>query len=537
MKNEIEATALTDRAQANPRRWAILGVMSLSTFMLMLDNTIVNTALPSMARDLRASTGEMQWIVDGYVLMLAGLLLVGGTIGDIFGRRRWFAAGMSIFGLASVGAGLSTSAEQLIAFRSLQGVGGALVMPATLSIITNVFPREERAKAIGVWTGVSALAMGMGPAFGGYLIDNTGWSSIFFLHVPLVLVALAGLAIVPESRDPRPRSLDVPGAVSGTVTLGALVFGIIGGGEHGWTDTQVLASLSLAAAAGIAFFIVERRAASPMLPMHFFRERDFTAGVVTVGTVFFAIAVVFFFLTQFYQLVQGRSAFEAGLLFLPSAFAMMIGAPISGLVVHRTGPKLLISSAVAVCAVAVALLSLVTADSSTLRIAANLALFGLAGGLGMAPLTDMVMAAVPVDDAGVGSALNDVSRELGAALGIAAVGSFVSSLYRGNVEAALAGTLPRDLVEPAGDGLGVATVLAQSLPADVQSTLIAAAQTGFVDALTTGFIVSAALLLGAAVFAAVAVPGKVRSHQAIDTGDASHVTHLDLAPVLQPAEA
>ncbi len=448
MKTTNEVLEQFEETSGHPRRWAVLGVMSLSTFMLMLDNTIVNTALPSMARDLSASTSQMQWIVDGYVLMLASLLLVGGTIGDIFGRRRLLAIGMGIFGVASIGGGLSNSAEHLIAFRSLQGVGGALVMPATLSIVTNVFPRDERAKAIGIWTGVSALAMGMGPAFGGYLVDHAGWSSIFFLHVPVVLAALAGLTIVPESRDPRPRSLDVPGAIAGTVTLGTLVYGIIAGGEHGWTDTQVLASLTFAAVAGVFFFVIERRASSPMLPMQFFRQRDFTAGVVIVGTVFFAISVVFFFLTQFYQLVQGRSAFEAGLLGLPCAFAMMVGAPISGIAVHRVGPKLLISSAVAVVAVAVALLSQITEDSSTIRIIANLALFGLAGGLGMAPLTDMVMAAVPVDDAGVGSALNDVSRELGSALGIAAVGSFVSSLYRANVEAALSANLPYEMVHP-----------------------------------------------------------------------------------------
>ncbi|MGE0685141.1 MAG: MFS transporter [Dehalococcoidia bacterium] len=533
MKTTNNVLEQFEESSGHPRRWAILAVMSLSIFMLMLDNTIVNTALPSMARDLRASTGEMQWIVDGYVLMLAGLLLVGGTIGDIFGRRRWLTAGMVIFGAASVGAGLATSAEQLIGFRALQGVGGALVMPATLSIITNVFPRDERAKAIGIWTGVSALAMGMGPAFGGYLVDHTGWSSIFFLHVPVVLAALAGLTIVPESRDPRPRALDIPGAITGTITLGTLVYGIIAGGEHGWTDVQVLASLAVSAVAGLLFFIVERRASSPMLPMQFFRERDFTAGVVIVGTVFFAISVVFFFLTQFYQLVQGRSAFEAGLLGLPCAFAMMIGAPISGAVVHRVGPKLLISSAVAVVAVAVALLSQIEADSSTIRIILNLALFGLAGGLGMAPLTDMVMAAVPVDDAGVGSALNDVSRELGSALGIAAVGSFVSSLYRANVEAALAATVPHEVAHPASEGIGVATVLAQSLPADMQSTLLAAAQASFVDAFTTGFIASAVLLGLAAVFAAVVVPGKVRTEQAI--AGASQVVP-DTALILKPIE-
>jgi MFS family permease len=244
----------------HPRRWWVLAVMSLSVFMLMLDNTIVNTALPTIARELRASTEQMQWMIDGYVLMLAGLLLVGGTIGDLFGRRRWFAVGMAIFGLASVGAALSESAAQLIAARALQGVGGALVMPATLSIITNVFPREERAKAIGIWTGVSGLAMGLGPSLGGYLVDHSGWASIFWVHVPVVLAALGGLVVVPESRDAQGRRLDVPGAVSGTVALTGLVFGIIAAGERGWTDARVLGSLAVFAAAALIFAAVERRA-------------------------------------------------------------------------------------------------------------------------------------------------------------------------------------------------------------------------------------------------------------------------------------
>jgi EmrB/QacA subfamily drug resistance transporter len=521
--------------QGEPRRWLILAVMSLSMFMLTLDNTIVNTALPTMARSLQASTGEIQWIVDSYILMLAGLLLVGGTIGDIFGRRRWFAIGMVIFGLASVGGALSNSANQLILFRGLQGVGGALVMPATLSIITNSFARAERAKAIGIWTGVGALAMGAGPAFGGYLVDHSGWSSIFWLHVPIVLTALVGLTVVPESRDLRPRGIDVPGAITGTLTLSALVFGVISAGERGWLDPQVLASLGAALVLGIAFFMIESRAKSPMLPMQFFLEKDFTAGVVTVGVVFFAVAVVFFFLTQFYQLVQGRTAFEAGLLSLPSAIAMMIGAPTSGILVHRIGPKILVTAAVGTVALAVGLLSQLTADTSTLQIAATTALFGLAGGLGLAPLTDMVMASVPVDDAGIGSAMNDVSRELGAALGIAAIGSFVSSLYRDNVEKAFTQGFPPELTDAAGEGIGVATVVAGTLPPEVQATFVTLTQTAFVDAFTIGFMLSAMLLATTAVFAAVLVPSKFRAEQ-MESGNTLAESPLALVPSGRAAE-
>jgi MFS family permease len=229
----------------------VLGVMSLSILMVFLDNTIVNTALSAISRELEASTPTLQWVVDSYALILAGLLLLGGTIGDRFGRRRWMLAGMSVFGLAAVGAALSPNTEVLIAFRALQGLGAALVMPATLSILTDVFPREERAMAIGIWTGVGALGVGRGPAFGGDLVDNVGWASVFWMYIPFVLASLAGtLAIVPESRDQRTRSLDIPGGVLATAGLLALVYAIIRGSEVGWASAEI-------------FYLVHRRGWRP----------------------------------------------------------------------------------------------------------------------------------------------------------------------------------------------------------------------------------------------------------------------------------
>jgi MFS family permease len=244
----------TGAAAAEPRdsrRWWVLGVMSLSILMVFLDNTIVNTALSAISRELEASTPTLQWVVDSYTLILAGLLLLGGTIGDRFGRRRWMLAGMSVFGLAAVGAALSPNTEVLIAFRALQGLGAALVMPATLSILTDVFPREERAMAIGIWTGVGALGVGRGPAFGGDLVDNVGWASVFWMYIPFVLASLAGtLAIVPESRDQRTRSLDIPGGVLATAGLLALVYAIIRGSEVGWASAEI-------------FYLVHRRGWRP----------------------------------------------------------------------------------------------------------------------------------------------------------------------------------------------------------------------------------------------------------------------------------
>ncbi|MGE5595789.1 MAG: DHA2 family efflux MFS transporter permease subunit [Hyphomicrobiales bacterium] len=495
----------------HPRRWWILGVVSFAAFTLFADNTIVNTALPSIARDLDASTSHLQWIVDSYVLMLAGLLLVGGTIGDLFGRRRWFDAGLAIFGLGAAVAALSNSSEQLILGRAIQGVGGALIMPATLSIITNVFPPRERAKAIGIWTGVTGLAMGFGPALGGYVVDATDWQTVFWLHIPAVTLTLAGSLVIPESRDPRTRGLDLPGAISGTAALTALVFGIIKAGEAGWTAPVVGGAFLLAGIAGLAFVLIETRTANPMLPLHFFKQRQFAASVVIIGLVFFSVSVTFFFLTQFYQFVQGRTAFEAGLLGIPSAIAMGVGAPLSGLLVKRVGPKVLVVAAMMSCAFGLSLLSLVDADTSTLQIVATMCFFGLAGGIGLVPLTDLVMSSVPGDEAGVASAVNDVSRELGAALGIAVIGSIVSGAYRANVEQSLAGNVPADVIHSAGEGLGVATTLAGSLPPEVAGRVLEAANAGFVDAIGIGFLLSAALLVIPMAAAARFLPGRART--------------------------
>jgi EmrB/QacA subfamily drug resistance transporter len=506
---QSNSTIRTDAG--HPRRWWILAVVSFAAFVLFADNTIVNTALPSISRDLDASTSELQWIVDGYVLMLAGLLLVGGTVGDLFGRKRWFGVGMAIFGAGATFAALSTSSEQLIAARAIQGLGGALVMPATLSIITNVFPSNERAKAIGIWTGVTGLAMGFGPALGGYIVDAVDWQAVFWLHLPAVAMTGAGMLLIPESRDERKRSLDIPGGILGTITIASLVFAIIEGGEAGWTSALVLGSFAGAGIAAATFAFIETHTQHPMLPLHFFRQRDFTVAVVVIGLVFFSVTVTFFFLTQFYQFVQGRSAFEAGALGIPSAIAMGIGAPLSSVFVKRFGVKALVVAAMSSLAMGLALLSFVDADSSTLQIVATMCFFGLAGGLGLVPLTDTVMGAVPVEESGVASAVNDVSRELGAALGVAVVGSAVSGFYRASIEQELAGSLPPEVVHSAGDGLGMVAVIANSLPADAAARLVEASNIAFVDAISLGFLISAAVLVAPITVAAMFLPGRRRA--------------------------
>jgi EmrB/QacA subfamily drug resistance transporter len=488
--------------------------MSVGTLIVFIDNTVVNTALPAISIDLGASLSTLQWVVDGYVLVLAGLLLLGGSLGDRFGRKRWMTIGLVTFGAGSVGAALATTAGELVLYRGVQGLGAALVLPATLSIITNVFPRGERAKAIAIWTAVGGLGVGLGPVLGGWLVDNIGWSAVFWLHIPVLAIALVGMLVVPESRDDRGLPLDIPGAVLGTTGLIALVYGIIQGPEAGWTSPEILAAFGLAVVLLVAFAVVEIRSDAPMLPLQFFKQKDFTGAVLTLGLIIFGMLVTFFFLTQYFQIVQGRSAFQAGFLIIPASVGMMMGAPISGVLVKRIGPRYLVLAMAGAMITGVMLLTGVEIDSSTLSVIIPLGIFGFGAGLGMPALTDTVMAAVPEADAGIGSAVNDVSRELGGALGIATIGSFVSSFYRSNIEQALGGTLPDEIVELAGEGIGVAAVAAANLPDDVAAVVVGAANDAFMDAMTTGFYISAAVLLSAVVIAFTLIPRRMRAEQA-----------------------
>jgi EmrB/QacA subfamily drug resistance transporter len=496
------------------RRWAVLAVLSLASLMVMTSNTLLNTALPAMARDFEATSSTLQWIVNGYTLVLAGLLLAGGTIGDLYGRRRWLAIGIVIFGAGAAGGALSQNAEQVIVARGVQGVGAALIFPATLSIITNVFERHERSKAIGIWAGTTALGFGMGPVLGGALVDEFSWPAVFWMLVPISAVGLAALMIVPESRDPRGRKLDLPGALLATAALMVLVYGIIEGESLGWTSTEIVALFTVAAVLFVAFALVEWRAREPMLPLRFFKQRDFDGGVFSIFLVFFALMVIMFFLVQYLQIVQGRSAFNAGLQVLPMAGMMMVGAPISGILIRRTGPKFLIVLAMIVTFGGVVWLTRLDVDSSYSVVLYGLLAFGFGGGMAMAPMTDTVMAAVPVDDAGVGSAINDVMRELGAALGIAITGTVVAGLYADEVIASLSGLAPPEIVSGAADGIGIAAVISQQAGPVLGEIVREASNAAFVSAFTDGFWISAGFMLAAGVAALFLVPNRMREEQA-----------------------
>jgi len=499
----------------DPRRWLVLAVMSVGTLIVFLDGTVINTALPNISTKLSATTSQLQWVVDSYILVLAGLLLLGGTMGDRFGRRRWMSIGLLFFLAGSVLGGLSNSIETLIAARAVQGFGAALVLPATLSIVTNVFQRDERAKAIAIWTAVGGLGVGIGPAVGGYLVEHFDYNAAFWIHVPILGLAGVGMLFVAESRDDRKVGLDIPGALTGTLAVGSLVYGIIQGGEAGWTSTRILVALGVSAAAFVAFAVIERRAEFPMLPLRFFRQRDFTGSVVSLGIVFFAGIVLFFFLSQYWQLVQGRSPLRAGLMALPNAAAIIAGSAVAQSLLSKVGPRRLVSTAMVIMGTGVALFTTVDSGTSTMRMIGTLMVVGFGFGLASQPLTDTVMAAVPIEDAGVGSAVNDVSRELGSALGVAIIGSIVSHLYRSNVHENLTGQVPARVVDIASEGIGVVHVAAKSIDPEAAAKVIDGANAAFIDAMTTGFWVSVGFIALGLATSLLLLPKQARLTQVV----------------------
>ncbi len=496
------------------RKNLVLAVMSLSTFMIFLDGTVVNTALPAIARDFEATNSVLQWVVNSYSLLLAGLLLLGGTIGDRFGRKRALAAGMAVFGIGSVGAALSANSETLIAMRGVQGIGAAFVLPATLSIITDVFPRAERARAIAIWTAVGSLGIVVGPAMGGFLVDQIDWSAVFWLHIPVVILAIAGLQFVPESRDSREQPLDIPGGLLVTAGLLGVVYGIIQGGEDGWTSVPIIGSFVAGGILLAAFTIVQLRSSHPMLPLQYFKRRDFTGSFLVIMLLMLAMIGVFFFLTQYFQLVQGKSALYAGLAIMPIAGTMMIGAGFASKTESKLGPRTISIVASVIILGGMGVFTQLEVDSGYFIPAIGLALFGLGAGMIMTALTDSIMASVPVDDAGVGSAMNDTSRELGFALGVAIVGSIVTGVYRSRVTDAVRDVVPDGLAEIVGDSIGAVGAVTRDLPVEVAATVVDAANRSFVDAMSVGYLASAAFIGLALVIAITVLPNRIREQQA-----------------------
>jgi len=496
--------------KAYERRWWTLVVLSVSLLVISLDNTILNVALPTIERDLDATSGDLQWIVDSYTLVFAGLLLTMGSLGDRFGRRLALVVGLAVFGAGSLLSALAPTADALIASRALMGLGGALIMPSTLSVLTNVFPANERPKAIGIWAAVAGLGIAIGPVAGGWLIEHFDWSSVFLVNLPIVVLALAAApALVPESRDPAKSRLDPLGALLSTAGLGVLTWSIIEAGERGWTDGLVLGGFGAAAVALAAFVAWELRTSSPMLDVRLFRVRRFSGASVSIALVFFSLFGAIFFLTTYLQNVMDYDALGAGLRITPVAVGLVLGGPLSAKLAERIGTRNVVTAGLTVVAAALLLLSGADADSGYGLIAASLVVLGFGMGTTMAPATESIMSSLPLAHAGVGSAMNDTVRMVGGTLGVAVLGSLLSSRYGADMEGAVDG-LPEPAATAAGESIGHATAVADRTGGEIGATLDRVAETAFSSAMGTTLIVAAAVALAGALVARVVLPGRER---------------------------
>ena len=498
------------------RRWVILGVLCLSLFIIVIDNSILNVAIPSLIRDLDASNSQIQWIIDSYVIVFAGLLLTTGSMSDRFGRKGALQAGLALFALGSIASASAQTADQLIFTRAFMGIGGALIMPSTLSILTNVFRNPtERGRAIAVWAGLSGLAVAIGPVMGGLLLKHFSWQSVFWVNIPIAATALIlGAFIVPKSRDPRQSRLDPLGAVLSIAGLVTLLFGIIEGPSKGWTSTEVLLAFGIAIVMLTSFVLWEFHTDSPMLDMSLFKNPRFTAASMTITLMFFALFGSLFLITQYWQLVHGYSALEAGVRLVPFAMTMMIVAPLSARLVEKFGTKTIVLTGLSFVIVGLSLLSMLEPHTSYPLAISYFMIMGAGMGMTMAPATESVMGSLPREKAGVGSAVNDTTRQVGGALGVAIIGSIVSSVYAGRI-ATLTASFGLDAAtsHEAQSSLGGAQRVGSGLGAQA-SAFINEANKIFVDAMAIGMRVSVFVIAFAFVIAWKFLPARATDHVA-----------------------
>ena len=534
-----EAERGLETAEANPRRWQILAVLCISLFVIVMDNTIVNVALPTLARELEAGTSSLQWIVDAYTLVFAGLLLAAGGLGDRFGRKGALLAGLLLFGAFSAAGAFAPNSGQLIAARGLMGVGAALIFPTTLAIVVNVFrePRE-RAAAIGIWTAIAGVGVALGPISGGWLLEHFSWGSVFLVNVPVALVGVVGtLVLVPRSRDPRAPRLDLPGLALSIAGVTLLVWSLIEAPSHGWISATTIGGIAGAAVLLAIFAWWERRVPAPLLDVNLFRNMRFTAASLAITLGFFALFGFIFLVTQYLQLVKGYSALQAGVRTLPFALAMVVAAVSSPKVVQRIGTKLVVATGLALMAGGFAIAATNDASTPYSVIATAMILMGFGLGSAAAPATESILASVPREKAGVGSAVNDTTREIGGTLGVAVLGSIMASVYGGQILDALSGApLPAGLRTAAGDSLAAALQIAGDVGGTAGQGIALAAQDAFVHAFQIGSVVTGAVALVGAAIALLFLPARSREEEPISITLEPEQARPELDPVVERLE-
>ena len=479
-------------------RWWTLGAMCFALFMIMLDNTVVNVALPSIQRDLHASLSALEWTVNAYTLTFAVLMVTGGRLGDIFGRRRMFLFGVAVFGISSAAIGFAPNDTMLVLFRAVQGIGAAFMMPATLSIITQAFPAEQRGTAIGTWAGVSALALAIGPVLGGFLTETVSWRAIFFINPPIAVGAVAvTLFAARESRDETvDRTVDFPGIAALTIGLTALVLALVEGNSWHWGSTRVISLLIVAALGLTAFVLIEKRVKAPMVNFAFFRSRTFVGANLVGFLVSFAMLAQFFFLALYMQNILGYSPLQAGIRFLPSTLVLVVMGPLAGRLTDRVGPRPLMAAGLLIVSAAVFAQSGITVHTTYLRLLPGFVLMGIGIGLVMSPMSTAAMNSVDRTKAGAASGTLSMSRMVGGTFGVAVMGALIATLGRSSIDSHLP-QLPAATRETLANSLGGGGVQGHGVPAQV----VNAVHEAFVSALGTGLAISAAVTFCGAVAA------------------------------------
>lgn len=523
----------TDPRQAYERRWWMLLVLCLSVLLVTIDNTIVNVALPTLSRDLDASTSNLQWIVDAYTLVFAGLLLVAGHLGDRFGRRRVLQVGLALFGLTSLAAASAGSTDQLIAGRAAMGAAAALIYPATLGLLSNIFTdSRERATAIGIWAGISGLAVALGPVSGGFLLEHYSWNSVFLINVPLVVIALVtGWRLLPESRDGHPGRFDLGGAVGSIAGIGVLVWTVIEAPNHGWTSITTILGLVSSALLLAVFVRWETCRTDPLLDVRLFTNARFSAASFAITAAFFGLFGFIFLITQYFQTVRGYDTLEAGLATLP--FAIVVGAlsPVAILLMKPLGTTRVVTLGLLLMSAGFVVAASSAVDSAYWgKIIGSMALMAAGLALTTGPATDAVMGALPRAKAGAGSAVNDTTREVGGTLGVAVVGSVMSSIYGPRLADALSSLgAPPPSIDAARESVVAGLAVVGQLPASAQAAAGSAVREAFMDGLQAGSLIAAATTFAAAIAVLIFLPARHRVEADLEA------TPSEVAPSIVPS--
>ncbi len=515
-------TELTSR-----RRLLILATVCLAAFAINLDTTIVNVALPDLGRQLGATTRDLQWIVDGYNLAFAGLVLTAGSLGDRFGRRPALLVGLAGFALSSAIGATVTSASALVAVRFVMGASAAIIFPTTLSIITNAFPdRGERAKAIGLWGAVTGLGVAVGPVTGGPLLSHFGWPSVFVALVPVALLALlATIAWVPESSAPAQARLDLPGLILSSAAIGVLVYTVIEAPGRGWSSTASLAGFAAASTLVAAFVAVERHRERPMIDVALFRTPAFSAASASVTVAFFALFGFIFLVTQYFQFMRGFGTLSTGVRILPVAVTLAIGSVGGIALAGRFGTRAVVSTGLVLLGSAFGWIALSSTFMPYDRIVGQMVLMGLGLGLTTAPATESILSVLPPAKAGVGSAVNDATREAGGTLGVAVLGSIFTSLYASHLTSTAFGPLPHRVISGAQNSVAAALAAVHAHSGPGQQALLDGVHTSFMAGFHTACVVGAGICVAGAA-GALLLPGRNRQY---GEGPAARPSELILA--------